>query len=418
MSHRQRPWLLGALAIAALLLLTLGLAPGGANLQGSTYSRTPSGYGAWYAQMRQDCSVDIRRWQRSLDDLPGFYREEPEQPPQAITLLRFYGEFVQPWALQSRTPDDWVSRGNVIIHMGVRSPATPAPFRSQVDTSVGPVQVETRRRADLDDLRDEPQENLGPVEQVSMILPTAPGYEAIADEYGTIVWQEAVGAGRVIYVVPPFLAANAYQTTLQNFDYFTQLVTEPGLPILVDEFLHGYSGDVDQEAIAEPDTACPPRPQLEGFTVEDLPPLPPPPTLWGYLAKTPLVIVVTQAIAILLLLIWDQNRRFGVPQTLTPATVDNSSAYINALAGVLMKAGCQTFMVNLILQAERRRLQKFLGLHGQDVSPEAIAQAWSQQTRQPPGDVLALLTPSQSMSQQDLLLWLKTIQQVRQTIPT
>ncbi|MGB3515212.1 MAG: DUF4350 domain-containing protein [Elainellaceae cyanobacterium] len=413
MSHRKRPWILGALAIAALLLLTLGLAPGDSNLQGSTYSRTPFGYGAWYAQMRQDCSLDIRRWQRSLDDLPGFYRDEQEPPPQAITLLRFYGEFMQPWVLQSRTPEDWVSRGNVIIHVGVRSPATRAPFRSQVDTSVGPVQVETRRRANLDDL-DEPQEDLGPVEQVSMTLPTAADDAAIADEYGTLVWQEAVGAGRVIYVVPPFLAANAYQTTLQNFDYLTQLVTEPGLPILVDEFLHGYSGDVEQEAIAEPEAACPPRPELQGFSAEELPPLPPPPTLWGYLAKTPLVIVATQAIAILLLLIWDQNRRFGPPQRIPSVTVDNSQAYINALAGVLIKAGCQPFMVNLILQAERRRLQQFLGLHGQDLSPEAIAQAWSQQTRQPPGDVLALLTPRQSMSQQDLLLWLRTIQRVRQ----
>ncbi|TVQ21966.1 MAG: DUF4350 domain-containing protein [Leptolyngbya sp. DLM2.Bin15] len=413
MSNRKRPWILGALAIAALLLLTLGLAPGGSNLQGSTYNRTPFGYGAWYAQMRQDCSLDIRRWQRSLDDLPGFYRQAREQPPQAITLLRFYGEFVQPWALQRSTPEDWVNRGNVIIHVGVRSPVTRAPFRSQVDTSVGPVQVETRRRMDLDDL-EEPQEDVGPVEQVSMTLPSATDDEAIADEYGTVVWQEAVGAGRVIYVVPPFLAANAYQTTLQNFAYLTQLVTEPGLPILVDESLHGYSEAADQEAIADPEEACPPRPELEGFTVEELPPLPPPPTLWGYLAKTPLLIVATQAIALLVLLLWDQNRRFGPPQIIPPVTVDNSQAYINALAGVLMKAGCQPFMVNLILQAERRRLQTFLGLHDHDLSPEAIAQAWSQQTHHPPDDVVALLTPKQSMSQQDLLLWLRTIQRVRQ----
>jgi hypothetical protein len=390
-------------AIAALIGLSLISASGRSGLSGSTYSRTPAGYGAWYAAIRQDCDVNIRRWQRPLVDLPGFAESPPGDSVSPIVLVRLYGEF------QSQLPglpDDWLNRGNVVIHVGVRSPATLAPFTHQVRTNLGTVTIETRRRAASesgDDIRDHP-------------------FIPLQDEYGMLIWEKRTeGGGREVFVGPPHLAANAYQQNLNNFDLLTQLVTEPGLPILIDEYIHGHR-DTDTATspeINEPVTRCPPPPELEGFSADQLPEPEPPPTLIGYLANTPLLVLTVQAIALLLLLIWGQNRRFGPPQTVQPPSVDNSDAYITALSAILYKAGCHRFVVDLLTQAEKRHIQRSLGLGSSPVSSEAIAQTWTSTTRQPPDDVLTVLNLVQTptIRQDDLIRWLNAMQRVRQHLP-
>jgi hypothetical protein len=62
----RRLWLFGAIAIAAVILLTLFAAPANNQLSsGSTYTRAPNGYGAWYAFM-EERGTPAKRWQNRL----------------------------------------------------------------------------------------------------------------------------------------------------------------------------------------------------------------------------------------------------------------------------------------------------------------------------------------------------------------
>lgn len=409
---KRRWWILGGIAIAAMMILTWVAAPSQPARHGSTYARDPFGYGAWYASMTQTCEVDIRRWQRSLDQLPGFsIPADPWNDPlgfpeesgaaaefsnmiQPVVLLRMYGDFSS--RVDRSWLEDWVARGNVLINVGVSAPATQGQFRQSISTDAGVITVETTRRA------------------ANRVL-TSGAEEAkvlLQDEQGILVWQETWERGRIINIVPPFLAANAYQSNPKNFAYFTQLVTEPALPILVDEYIHGY------ETSSGAEERCAPPP-LQGFSDEELPPLPDPPGLWAYLAQTPIALVALQAIALVILVLWGQNQRFGPPLPLVDAKVDNSQAYIQALAAVLYKAAAHPFVVDLLVKAEQRYLQRALGLGTIPVEPEAIASAWAQQTQRSPEDVLTLFSLAQKprISQEDLLLWLRTMQTVRSHLP-
>jgi hypothetical protein len=65
-SNRIR-WL-GAITLGVILLLTLLAAPNTKLPAGSTYNRTPDGYGAWYA-FRQQQGMPVQRWQKPFDEL-------------------------------------------------------------------------------------------------------------------------------------------------------------------------------------------------------------------------------------------------------------------------------------------------------------------------------------------------------------
>jgi hypothetical protein len=411
---RQRRWWLGGLVVLLCGVALLGIVPGNPERQGSTYGRTPDGYGAWYTALRQDC-VDIRRWQRPVRDLPG-YSDSGTETVSPIVLLHVNG-----MPSSRSAPIPWLRQGNVEVALGVLQPVTAAPFRSRVETPVGPIQVDTRRRAALPALDSPDYPSAAHPQTVPATLtatddaPEGSITWRVTDAYGGLVWDAAVGQGRLISVLPPFLAANAYQNTAHNFDYLTQLVTEPGLPIVVDEFIHGHRTG-PALVVDDVNEACPPLPELAGFTVADEAVDEAEPSLWGYLARTPLLIVVTQAIALALLVMWAQNRRFGPPLPIPDPKPDNSRAYITALAQVLAKAGCQDFVVTMLRQAEQQRLQRYLGLGTQLLDPDAIAQTWQAQTQRPAQDILDLLRPPSPMGQQDLLRWLSTIQRIRRQL--
>jgi len=62
---KRQIWIL-AIALAALVIISLFAAPGGKQQQsGSTYGRSPDGYGAWYAFM-ESRGIPIQRWQKPL----------------------------------------------------------------------------------------------------------------------------------------------------------------------------------------------------------------------------------------------------------------------------------------------------------------------------------------------------------------
>lgn len=305
----RRRWLWAFLLIPLLVVLIFASLRAPA-MQGSTYSRAPSGYGAWYASLQQQ-GITVKRWQRPLEELM-----EVPSLPKGEEVTHHGGKNNPPAGILSRLQEapitlvqiangrekvslpiahqDWIEQGNVVVLLGVRSPVTNAPFSSSVPSPAGAVKVETRRRHTE-------------VAAVQAIL--------LKDAAGAVVWEQVLGQGKIISVVTPHLAANAYQNEPGNFKLLTKLVTAPGNLIWIDEYSHGFR---DQKPIAKDRSG----------------------SLARYLAQTSLPVLAMQALIILLVLIWEKNQRFGLPVKLLPSKLDNSEAYIQALAGVLQKANC------------------------------------------------------------------------------
>jgi len=380
LSRRQTAIL--AIALGVIILLTVLTAPIGSEQQSaSTYSRAPDDYGAWYAYM-QEKGNPVKRWQQPADAL---FQPDSEaanadstngkiaRPQTPITLLRIDKDIEL-----SAASEAWVKQGNVLVLVGAIADAfvTQAPFTSDVASPSGIVRIATSRR----------------YRQSSKSAPL------LQDSFGTVVRQKTLGKGRLISVITTYLAANAYQEFRANYELLAKLVTEPGYPIWVDEYLHGYK---DSSTDAKDGTA----------SEEDL---------LSYLSKTPLSLLAVQAIAFLLLLIWGQNHRLGLPEQVEVPTVDNSEAYIQALAGVLHKAGGSEFVLETLGKAEQLNIQKALGLGTSPLPVDDLIAAWSQQTGQPADPLQTLLRTAarhRRVSEAELSQWLETMNTVRSQLP-
>lgn len=388
MTFKNR-WLgLGAIAILVLVLLSLFAAPRTPSLrQGSTYSRSPDGYGAWFAYM-QSQGKPVQRWQKPIDQLLPSASDPPatevSHSGSLLAAPRSPITFIQ---IDNGTGglgiwnEDWIRQGNRLVLVGVRAPVMQAPFRSNLESPAGSVTVETSRRLIPGQLPEQlPQQG-----EIRLRL---------SDSYGAVAWEKRWGQGSVIFISTPHLAANAYQAQPGNFKFLAQLVTEPGDPIWVDEYLHGYK---DQDIVTQETSQ----------------------SLLRYLSNTPLVLVAVQAIAILLVLIWAQNRRFGPPMPVIEPKPDNSAAYIQALAGVLQKANCGDFVVDTVGKAEQLHIQRSLGLGRDLLDPQTVIAAWQQQTGRPAQELQELLNwkGDRRPSEQELLTWLKQIQAIRPHLP-
>lgn len=374
----KRWWTIAAIAVLTTILLTFFSASGGSAIsRGSSYSRTPSGYGAWYAFMEKRGN-NIQRWQRSLTDL--FDRK-------STTLVRVLSRLEPEGIAITKLERDWVALGNRLVILGIRTPATDAAFTKTLESKAGMVSIDTTRR-----FTSNP--NLTRDSDKSV---WRPGREKLlGDPFGAVVVSQSQGAGKLVLASTPHLAANAYQDAIGNYEFLAQLVTEGGNSAIVDEYIHGYK---DRDLIAK-----------EGK--ED----------WlGYLLRTPLLPATLQIAIVLLILIVALNRRFGAPVIPKSRAVDNSTAYIQAMATVLRKAESSEFVVETIAKAEQLRIQQALGLGGQTlVDRFAIANAWTQQTHRPASEILAVLQFSdrpRKVSESKLKTWLTNIQTVRDRLP-
>ena len=377
MSKRRSRWVwFAAIGLLALALLSLFAAPHTALSQsGSTYGRAPDGYGAWYAYMQQQ-GAPIQRWRKPLQQLI-----EPEKTHEG-TSIRFPAALTSqttPLTLLQISPghglgtgtptEDWFKQGNVLVQLGIQPPLSQAPFRSLLDSPVGKVKIETSRR-------------LAPTS-------SAPEQALLKDQYGAVVWQEPIGEGRIIHAATPYLAANAYQDEPGNFKFLEKLVTAPGYPIYVDEYLHGYK---DQETIAH---------EASGGVL-------------AYLLKTPLLLVAVQAAVILLVLALGKNQRLGAPLKLIEPQPDNSQAYIQALATVLRKAGSSDFVKDTIGKAEQLNVQRSLGLGTTELlDPQTVIAAWQQQGRSAEDLAAVLRRDERRLSDRELLSWVRAIEEIR-----
>jgi hypothetical protein len=373
MKRQNRKWFMLALVIGVVIVLTLFLAPRNNPLRsGSTFNRAPDGYGAWYADLEKQ-GVPVQRWRKPTQDLS--------------TSTDANGQiFVQinPPPLYELSPDDqqWIEQGNTWILLGAPALVSPAPFTTQHESEQGQVTIETRRRHNL----------IGA--ETSLL----------GDRFGAIVWSAPLGKGQVIYSVAPFLAANAYQDKAGNFAFLTQIVRQSSqnkAPIWVDEYLHGYK----EAAIAKKE---------EGNWI-------------SYLGNTPLLLVLFQGTLIVLVLIWSKNRRLGLPMPLSNPQSENSEAYIQALAGVLRKAGRSEFVMEVVGREERLQIQKALGLGNQLLEPERLMAAWTAQTGQPAARLAPLFHQASGgqdavgghrpLTEADLQAWLETVRKIHQDLP-
>ena len=371
--HR-RPLTLGLVALALLLGLLLLAAPAaGRRDSGSTWHRGPAGYSAWYESLEQR-GVTVQRWQRPVGDLLERLENDEEtfttlvqdSPTQAETLLAVLPGFIDQQELPAVLPwvPEWLEAGHRLVVLGVKTPVTAAPFSQTLTSETGPVQIDTRRRYPAGRSRG----------------------TALEDEYGAVVWQQSIDSGQFVVAATPHLAANAYRDQPGNFALLSDLVTGEGGRVWVDEYLHGYR---DQAAIA-----------AEVGSDSWL----------NYLARTPLLILASQALVVTLIALLALNRRLGQRRTLPPPVIDNSRAYIQALAGVLHKANSHDFVVQTLGQAERMRLQKALGLGHTPLPVEQLQAAWNQRSDRPAADLAALLNPPRAKDDRQLRNWLKRLQ--------
>lgn len=363
--------LLAGVVLTTIVLLTLFAAPR-ETVRGSTYSRAPDGYGAWYAYMQRQGSP-IKRWQSPLED----FAKQTKSTAIPETLLRINSSFdvSNSTIVSDLKNQEWIRQGNTLVILGAFAPVTEVPFSTMQTSQQGSVKIETARR--------------GPFSEKNK--------QVLGDRFGPVVWQQAIGRGKVIFASTPFLAANAYQDQPGNFAFLAQLVKQNGNAVWVDEYMHGYqeanSGQTAQEGRR---------------------------SWFAYLLNTPLLPVLVQTIVLLLVLIWANNRRLGVAVPLASPTINNSEAYIQALASVLYKAGRSEFAVELVGREEVIQLQQALGLGAVPLAPQAVVEAWVEQTGRPATElesILKAVNRKQRLREQDLLAWVKNIQTVHQHLP-
>jgi hypothetical protein len=377
---KRRLGLFGAIAIGAIILITFLAAPGNNTLNsGSTYNRAPDGYGAWYAFMSER-GTPVQRWRKPFEALA-----DNKSAKQPATLLRVNSELK--WQELSEKEQDWVKSGNNLVILGVYQPVTKAPFSTRHKAEVGSIKIDTRRRG---------KDAIG---------------RLLSDRFGAIVWEHSIGKGQLIFSTTPHLAANAYQDFQGNYEFLAQLVTQTGAEeqgnrvefpiqnlkskiqnsVWVDEYIHGYK---DSEVIKNEERD----------------------NLFSYLANTPVFPAFVQGLILLLVAIWAGNRRFGKSLTLSAPVVDNSEAYIQALASVLQKANSSEFVVEVVGKEEQLQLQKALVLGQVPLDHQSLVDAWVQQTGRPATELEQLLqvrSRKPRMSETDLLTWLGKWAQIR-----
>ncbi|MCC5623459.1 DUF4350 domain-containing protein [Nostoc sp. CHAB 5715] len=362
MKRSNRLAWMSVIALAAIVLLSLFAAPNNTKINaGSTYNRASDGYGAWYAFIQQQ-GISIKRWQKPFSDI------QPDNNP--FTFLQVSSDLKET-TLDSQKRE-WVEKGNTLVILGAWARVTEAEFSTMQRSPQGDIKIDTRRR-----YRKAKQKQVD-----------------LGDRFGAVVWEENYKQGKVIFSTTPYLAANAYQDYLSNFKYLASLVTEKGNIVFVDEYIHGYK-DADVR-----------KKESEG-------------DLFSFFAKTAVFPIVVQVGILLLVLIWAQNRRFGKPVALDTPVVDNSSAYIQALAGVLQKADTTDFVVEMVGKQEQLQLQKALGLGQIPLEHQALINFWIEKTGASAAEldaVLKLQSRKQPISERELLSWLgkwRTIRLIR-----
>ena len=360
---QRRLWIWGGIAIAVIMVITLFAAPNSNKLMaGSTYGKEPNGYGAWYEYMSAK-GTDIQRWQKPFTD---FIEDQKDRnKDDNATYLKIIPPHRPELSGISNQESAWVEQGNTLVILGKTQPATAAAFKTNQSYQDLTVAIATTRRNE---------------DSVNNIL---------EDEYGAIIWRDKIKQGEVIYATTPYIGANAYQDVENNFEFLAKIVSENS-SIFVDEYIHGYK---DLETKIR---------EKQG-------------TLRDYFLQTPWYPMGIQLIIVMLVAITFSWHRFGKPIIPQVEKLDNSQAYIEALARVLEKAESTDFIVETIAKDEQRKLQKYLGLGRNLLDETTLVNAWQQQTGQSPSDLQELLQKAKSdrrISEAELVKWIQKWQKI------
>ncbi|VEP11504.1 conserved hypothetical protein [Hyella patelloides LEGE 07179] len=355
--QQRKLWLWMGIVLAAIAILTIFTAPNSNKLMaGSTYSKEPDGYGAWYEYMSNK-GVTLKRWQKPFNEI--IHDSTDNSKNKTITYVQIFPDKI-PVIYSNSEYYKWVGKGNKLIILGVEATATKAPFTSQHSYKNLQFQLKTTRRKQ---------------KVVDSI---------IQDEYGAVVWRTKVKQGEIIYAVSPYIAANAYQGVSDNFEFMAQLA-DSNNEIIIDEYIHGYK-DIETKQAERQET-------LSQYLSQ---------TLWLPLTIQGLLITI-----ISLIFSW---QRFGQAKKIKVTNIDNSQAYIEALAGVLEKAESTDFVIKVINKDEQLKLQQKLGLGRKMLPTNILIAEWVKQTQKSRNQLQQLLQISpqkKRISEVDLLKWIQ-----------
>jgi Domain of unknown function (DUF4350) len=375
----RRYWLVITAGII-ILALSIFLSGSGSSsstiLQGSTYNLGPNGYSAWYQKI-VDSGVKIERWRKDPKTISKTH-------PTGTTLLHILPDtnIVTSSNIYSQQLQNWVKDGNTLIILGYKATTQDIEFSQELDSPQGKVRIDTTRR----------WRNQNTV--INRYLHNTRPEPIVQDKHGMVVFQSTQGQGKVIMAATPYLAANAYQDVGANLELLTTLATQDGNRLVVDEYSHGYK---DPTADSSPATANTKDP-------------------WSYLANTPWAIVGLNLALLTVILFWQQNRRFGVVVTPKAPTVENSTAYIQALANILQQAKRSDFVHQQIGPQEQRHLQQKLGLgNAQLLDRQTIINALASHPHLSVEDLPdgLQLASDKTMTNAQLGQWLKQLQALR-----
>jgi Domain of unknown function (DUF4350) len=388
-------WQLWLLAIVAIVLVTVISAMGGdARLAGSSYSIAPNGYNHWY-QMMIDRGTKINRWQKSFPKLA-----QSSKYDRGITLLQIQPQLER--LLITNQQQEWVKKGNTLVILGVDAPARETSFQQDLESSQGKIRIETTRRfgANINE-----NSFLKDTDRVAMLQ----------DRSGSVITQFKLAKGNIIIATTPYVAANAYQDFQHNYELLAEIVSRDNQQVLVDEYIHGYT-DRKRKPVINPKTGeiITDDEDSESNNVSDessdnndtL----------SYLASTPLIVVFINLLLGILVLAWQQNRRFGKVVIPKLPEVVNSEAYIQALAGVLRQANSSEFVLQNIGKAEQLSWQQKLGLGKERlVESQTLITAWENQIQLPADDlrsVLQLTAEARRLTPTESIIWLTKIREI------
>jgi Domain of unknown function (DUF4350) len=382
-------WQFGLIAVIAIVVVTFVSATGGDSRQaGSSYRNAANGYSTWY-RMMSERGMKMHRWQRSF---PQLTKNSDYQSATTLLQVNPQLEKLQLTKLQ-RT---WVSQGNTLVILGVAAPAWEMPFQTDLESFQGNVRIETTRRFRADSIKQElPQSTFK-----SSVL---------SDRSGSVIATFKLDKGLVIIASTSHLAANAYQDFQPNYELLATLVTQDRGQVLVDEYIHGYIDRQRKSATSQKtssDEIADDR-ETDGDAL-------------AYLANTPLFIVSLNILLGILVLFWQQNRRFGKVIVPKLPEIDNSEAYIQALSGVLYQANSSEFVLQNIGRAEQLTWQQKLGLGKERlVEPQTLITAWETQTKLPTEDlrfVLQLTTAARRLTPAELTNWLAKVRTINRQL--
>ncbi len=369
-TFNPRQWWTIGLVLAGLLLFTLVSAPSSPQSVGSTYSRAPEGYGAWYAYM-ENSGAKMERLRKPIDD--SFFNSTNKN----TTILQVLADDDSNHIGQYNLSSKGIEKGNRIVIIGSKKIPSGRVRATQANFNSSPISPDNRAITLQTSKRYLPSETPVLAQPINPIL---------KDDFGAIVIESKIGQGSIVYVVPQFLGANAYQDT-NNFAYLKDLVKNDR--IIVDEYIHGYR---DSKTAKEEGKA----------------------DVFEFLAQTPLILAVIQLCILLGVLVYGKSWRLGPVKTLVPPPINNSRAYIQALARILQKANSTDFVTETLGKAELTQLQRSLGLNrNSNQDPTELIKLWKQQTgkdSQTLERIFLSLRRQQKLSEAELTQWLALLQ--------